>query len=166
MNVFPPEGLTQITHRWPPRIVTSIPHIGNVSKFELLLNNDTPFFFDAATLMKSQMEKIGVEVKLTMTDKPPSIDRSASLFFRGAKSSDGGLESPEIEELSIKWWREVSAEARKQITYDIQRAFAKDMLRCNITGSPYFQTYQKYVKGYHFMNQLYVRWETTWLDKA
>ena len=23
-----------------------------------------------------------------------------------------------------------------------------------------------YVKGYHFMNQLYVYWESTWLDKA
>lgn len=57
-------------------------------------------------------------------------------------------------------------EGRKQIAHDIQRAFAKDMLWCNITGSPYFQAYRDYVKGYYFMNQLYVRWETTWLDKA
>jgi hypothetical protein len=40
------------------------------------------------------------------------------------------------------------------------------MLWCNVTGSPYFQAYQDYVKGYPFMNQLYVRWETTWLNKA
>jgi peptide/nickel transport system substrate-binding protein len=159
----------------------------NPVEFELILNNDAPFFSDAATLMKSQMEKIGVKVKLTMMDKPASIDRFLSYnyqmfmedfgalvdinqrsvsFFRGAKSNYGGLESPEIEELIMKWRREVSTEGRKQITYDIQRAFAKDMLWCNITGSPYFQAYQKHVKGYHFMNQLYVRWETTWLDKA
>jgi hypothetical protein len=48
----------------------------------------------------------------------------------------------------------------------MQRLLAKDMLWCNITGSPYFQAYRDYVKGYHFMNQLYVYWETTWLDKA
>ncbi len=159
----------------------------NPLSFELVLNTDAPFFSDAATLMKSQMAEIGVEIKLSMMDKPASIDRFLSYnyqmfmedfgalvdinqrsvsFFRGAKSNYGGLESPEIEDLIMKWRREVSAEGRKQITHDIQRAFAKDMYWCNITGSPYFQAYQDYVKGYHFMNQLYVRWETTWLNKA
>jgi peptide/nickel transport system substrate-binding protein len=159
----------------------------NPVSFELILNNDAPFFSDAATLLKSQMEKIGVQVKLTMMDKPAWIDkflkhdfqmgmedfgalvdinqRSVS-FFRGAKSNYGGLNSPEIEDLTMAWRREVSEEGRKQIAYNIQRAFAKDMLWCNITGSPYFQAYRDYVKGYHFMNQLYVRWQTTWLDKA
>jgi hypothetical protein len=46
-----------------------------------------------------------------------------------------------MEELIMKWRREVSAEGRKQMTYDIQRAFAKDILWYNITGSPYFQVY-------------------------
>jgi peptide/nickel transport system substrate-binding protein len=160
----------------------------NPVEFELILNNDAPFFSDAATLVKSQMEKIGVKVKLTMMDKPAWLDRFSRKndyqmamedfgalvdinqrsvsFFRGVKANYGGLESPEIEDLTMKWRREVDPEKRKNIAHDIQRAFAKDMLWCNITGSPYFQAYQDYVKGYHFMNQLYVRWESTWLDKA
>ncbi len=159
----------------------------NPLEFELILNNDAPFFSDAATLLKSQMEKINVKVKLTMMDKPAWIDkflkhdfqmgmedfgaltginqRSIS-FFKEAKSNYGGLDSPEIEALTMKWRREVDPEGRKQIAHDIQRTFAKDMLWCNIAGSPYFQAYRDYVKGYHFMNQLYVYWETTWLDKA
>jgi hypothetical protein len=48
----------------------------------------------------------------------------------------------------------------------VQRLLARDMLWCNMTDSPYFQAYRGYVKGYHFMNQVYVYWETTWLDKA
>jgi peptide/nickel transport system substrate-binding protein len=159
----------------------------NPVEFELVTNTDAPFFADAATLLKSQMEKIGVKVRIIIMDKPAMIDKFLSYnyqmaiedfgalvdinqrsvsFFRGAKSNYGGMDSPEIEDLTMKWRREVSPEGRKQIAHDIQRAFAKDMLWCNITGSPYFQAYRDYVKGYHFMNQLYVRWETTWLDKA
>ncbi len=160
----------------------------NPLEFELILNNDAPFFADAATLMKSQMEKIGVKMKLTMMDKPAWLDRflrkydyqmamedfgalvdinqRSVSFFRGAKSNYGGLESPKIEELTMAWRRESSAEKRTEIAHEIQRTFAKDMLWCNITGSPYFQAYRDYIKGYNFMNQLYVYWESTWIDKA
>ena len=159
----------------------------NPAEFTLLTNTDTPIFADSATLFKSQMEKIGVKVKLVVMDKPAMIDKFLSYnyqmamedfgalvdinqrsvsFFKGVKSNYGGLDSPEIEDLTMKWRRESSPEGRKQIAHDIQRAFAKDLLWCNITGSPYFQAYRDYVKGYHFMNQLYVRWETAWLDKA
>ena len=160
----------------------------NPVEFELILNNDAPFFADASTLLKSQMEKIGVKVKLTMMDKPAWLDRfnnkydyqmamedfgalvdinqRSVSFFKGVKSNYGGMNSPEIEALTMKWRRTVDDSKRKEIAYDIQRAFAKDMLWCNITGSPYFQAYRDYVKGYHFMNQVYVYWETTWLNKA
>jgi hypothetical protein len=73
------------------------------------------------------MKTIGVKVKLTMMDKPASIDQFLSYhyqmimedfgalvginqrsvsFFRGAQSNYSGLESPEIEELIMKWRRE------------------------------------------------------------
>jgi len=159
----------------------------NPAEFELILNNDAPFFADAATLLKSQMEKIGVKVNLVMMDKPAWLDRFLNKydyqmamedfgalvdinqrsvsFFKGVKSNYGGLDSPEIEKLTLEWRRTVDPAKRREVTYEIQRLFAKDMLWCNITGSPYFQAYRDYVKGYHFMNQLYVYWDTTWLDK-
>jgi len=43
----------------------------------------------------------------------------------------------------------------------MQRLFVKDMLWCTMTDSPYFQAYCDFVKGYHFMNQLYIYWDTT-----
>ena len=157
-------------------------------EFELILNNDAPFFADAATLLKSQMAKIGVKVSLVMMDKPAWLDRflnksnyqmamedfgalvdinQRSLgFFRESRSNYGGIDSPELEALTMKWRREPDPAKRREIAYDMQRLLAKDMLWCNITGSPYFQAYRDYVKGYHFMNQVYVFWETTWLDKT
>jgi hypothetical protein len=71
-----------------------------------------------------------------MTDKPASTVRFLSYhdqmfiedfgalvdihqcsvsFFRSAKSTYGGLEYPEIEELIMKWRREVRVEGRKQM---------------------------------------------------
>jgi ABC-type transport system substrate-binding protein len=157
-------------------------------EFELILNNDAPFFADAATLLKSQMEKIGVKVNLVMLDKPAWLDRFSNKyefqmamedfgalvdinqrsvsFFKDVRSNYGGMNSPEIESLTLKWRQEADDAKRRDIAHDIQRAFAKDMLWCNITGSPYFQAQRDYVKGYHFMNQLYVYWETTWLAKG
>ncbi len=160
----------------------------NPLAFELLLNNDAPFFADAATMIKSQMEKINVKVKLVMMDKPAWLNRSlreydfemtmedfgalvdinqrSVSFFKGARGNYMGMDSPEIVDLTMKWRRSVDPAERREISHEIQRIFAKDMLWCNITGSPYFQAYRDYVKGYHFMNQIYVYWETTWMDKA
>jgi ABC-type transport system substrate-binding protein len=76
------------------------------------------------------------------------------------------MESPKIEDLTMAWRRESEPEKRKEIAHELQRTFAQDMLWCNITGSPYFQAYRDTIKGYNFLNQLYVDWETTWIDKA
>ena len=155
--------------------------------FEVLTNNDAPIFADSATLLKSQMEKIGVKVKIVILDKPAMIDKFFRLdfdvviedfgalvdfnqeslhFFRGFKSNFGGLNSPELEELTLQWRREVDAAKQREIAQEVQRLLAREMLWCNMTDSPYFQAYRDSVKGYHFMNQVYVYWETTWVDKA
>ncbi|MEE8301617.1 MAG: ABC transporter substrate-binding protein [Candidatus Tectomicrobia bacterium] len=154
--------------------------------FELILNNDAVFFADVATLMKSQMEKIGVQMKLVLTDKPAWLDRffkynyemaledfgalldinqRSVSFFRGAKSNYMGVESPELEALTMQWRRQSDAADRRETSHAIQRLMADQLYWCNITGSPYFQAYRDYVKGYPFMNQVYVFWHTTWLDK-
>ncbi len=159
----------------------------NPAEFELLTNTDTPIFADSATLLKSQMEKIGVKVKLVVMDKPAMIDKffkynydmivedfgslfdfnqASPILFRGLKSNYGGIDSPVVEGLTLQWRREVDPVKRRELSHEVQRVMARDMLRCNITDSPYFQAYRDYVKGYHFMNQVYVYWETTWLDKA
>ena len=159
----------------------------NPITFELLTNNDAPIFADSATLLKSQMEKIGIKMNIVVLDKPAMIDKFFSYnfdmviedfgalvdfnqeslhFFRGFKSNFGGLDSAELEELVLKWRRQVDPDKQREVAHDVQRLLARDMLWCNMTDSPYFQAYRDHVKGYHFMNQVYVFWETTWLEKA
>jgi ABC-type transport system substrate-binding protein len=156
-------------------------------EFEVVTNNDAAFFADVATLLKSQMERIGVKVNLVMMDKPAWLDRITNkqdfqmtvedfaalvdinqrslAFFRDAKANYAGFNHPELEEMVLQWRREVDPAKRRELSHAMQRFVAKDMLWCNITGSPYFQVARDHVKGYHFMNQLYVFWETTWMDK-
>ena len=159
----------------------------NPLEFEVLTNNDAAFFADIATLLKSQMERIGVKVNIVMTDKPAWLDRFtgkqdfqmaledfASLvdinqrslaFFKDARANYYGINAPELEEMVLQWRRQAEPAKRQELSHAMQRFIAKDMLWCNISGSPYFQAARDYVKGYHFMNQLYVFWDTTWLDK-
>jgi len=156
-------------------------------EFEVLTNNDASFFADIATLLKSQMEKIGVKVNLVMTDKPAWLDRFTSkqdfqmaledfaslvdinqrslAFFKDARANYYGFNHAELEEMVLQWRRAADPAKRRELSHAMQRFIAKDMLWCNISGSPYFQAARDYVKGYHFMNQLYVYWDTTWLDK-
>jgi ABC-type proline/glycine betaine transport system permease subunit len=155
--------------------------------FELMTNNDAPFFADVAALFKSQMAKIGVQVNIVMMDKPAWLDRFLNKydyqmvvedfgalvdinqrsvsFFKGVRSNYMGMDSPEIEALTLQWRRTVDPAKRLETSREMQRLFAKDMFWCNISGSPYFQAYRDYVNGYHFMNQVYVYWENTWLEK-
>jgi peptide/nickel transport system substrate-binding protein len=155
--------------------------------FELMTNNDAPFFADVAALFKSQMAKIGAQVNIVMMDKPAWLDRFLNKydyqmvvedfgalvdinqrsvsFFKGVRSNYMGMDSPEIEAMTLQWRRTVDPAKRLDISHKMQQLFAKDLFWCNFAGSPYFQAYRDYVNGYHFMNQVYVSWETTWLNK-
>ena len=139
------------------------------------------------SLTRASVQAIQQVIKIVVMDKPAMIDRffqyqydmiiedfgslvdfnqESLLLFRGLKSNYGGLDSPVIEGLTLQWRREVDPAKQREVAHEIQRIMARDMLRCNITDSPYFQSYRDSVKGYHFMNQVYVYWETTWLEKA
>jgi ABC-type transport system substrate-binding protein len=93
------------------------------------------------------------------------INQRSVSFFKGVRSNYMGMDSPEIEALTLQWRRTVDPAKRLAISHEMQQLFAKDLFWCNISGSPYFQAYRDYVNGYHFMNQVYVYWDTTWLDK-
>jgi ABC-type transport system substrate-binding protein len=121
-------------------------------EFELMLNNDAAFFADAATLLKSQMERIGVKVNLVMTDKPAWLDRFtnkqdfqmamedfASLvdinqrslaFFKNARANYYGINAPELEDMVMQWRREADPAKRRELSHAMQRFVAKDMLWC------------------------------------
>jgi peptide/nickel transport system substrate-binding protein len=159
----------------------------NPLRYTLVTNNDDIAFADIAAMMKEQLAKIGVEIKIEIMDKSTWLDkvirrydfeqtledfaalmdinhRSFS-FFPGAPSDYVGLKDERPAELIRQWRRTMDPAERRRISHEIQRVMAENLYWINICGSPYFQAHRDYVQGYPFYNELYMFYETTWLKK-
>jgi ABC-type transport system substrate-binding protein len=159
----------------------------NPLRYTLVTNNDDIAFADIAAMMKEQLAKVGVEIKIEIMDKSTWLDkvirrydfeqtledfaalmdinhRSFS-FFPGAPSDYVGLKDERPAELIRQWRRTMDPAERRRISHEIQRVMAENLYWINICGSPYFQAHRDYVQGYPFYNELYMFYETTWLKK-
>jgi peptide/nickel transport system substrate-binding protein len=159
----------------------------NPLRYTLVTNNDDLAFADIAAMMKEQLAKIGVEVKIEIMDKSSWLDkvikrhefeqtledfaalvdinqRSVS-FFPDSPSDYVGLPDQRPAELIRQWRRTVDQGGRTKISHEIQRVMAEQLYWVNICGSPYFQAHRDLVQGYAFYNELYMFYETTWLKK-
>jgi peptide/nickel transport system substrate-binding protein len=159
----------------------------NPLRYTLVTNNDDLAFADIAAMMKEQLAKIGVEIKIEIMDKSTWLDkvirryefeqtledfaalldinqRSVS-FFPGAPGDYVGLKDQQPAELIRQWRRALDPAERRKISHDIQRVMAENLYWINLCGSPYFQAHRDYVQGYPFYNELYMFFETTWLKK-
>ncbi|MBI3329176.1 MAG: ABC transporter substrate-binding protein, partial [Nitrospinae bacterium] len=159
----------------------------NPLRYTLITNNDDPAFADIAAMMKEQLAKLGVEIKIEVMEKSSWMDkvirryefeqtledfaalldinhRSFS-FFPGAPSDYVGLKDERPAQLIRQWRRALDPADRRRISHEIQRIMAENLYWINICGSPYFQAHRDYVQGYPFYNELYMFFETAWLKK-
>jgi peptide/nickel transport system substrate-binding protein len=159
----------------------------NPLRYTLVTNNDDAAFADIAAMMKEQLAKIGVEIKIEVMDKSTWLDkvirrhefeqtledfaalldinqRSVS-FFVDAPGNYMGMQDPRPSELIKQWRLALDPAERRRISHDLQRVMAENLYWINICGSPYFQAHRDYVQGYAFYNELYMFFETTWLKK-
>jgi peptide/nickel transport system substrate-binding protein len=159
----------------------------NPLRYTVLTNNDDPAFADIAAMMKEQLAKVGVDIKIETMDKSTWLDkvirryefeqtledfaalvdinqRSVS-FFPDAPSNYMGMKDSRPAELTRQWRRALDPAERRSISHELQRVMAENLYWINICGSPYFQAHRDYVQGYAFYNELYMFFETTWLKK-
>jgi len=159
----------------------------NPLKFTILTNNQDATFADVAALIKEQMTKIGVEAKITLLDATAFVDRvlvkhdfdmavnsfgtlrdinqRSVSFFKGQQSDYMGIHAPSLEEMVRQWRRTLVEAERRQISADMQRLIAEQLYWVNVTGYPFFQAYQDYVKDFAFYDQAYLFLEKVWLAK-
>lgn len=90
--------------------------------------------------------------------------RSVS-FFYGAQSDYMGINDRNLEALVYKWRETLDAAQRRQISEDMQRLLADQMYWVNVSGYPFFQAYQEYVKDFTFYDQTNFALEKVWLKK-
>jgi peptide/nickel transport system substrate-binding protein len=156
-------------------------------KFSILIGNQDTTMADVATLIKSQMAKIGVEAKINLLDQTAVVDRVlvkrdfemvvnnwATLrdinqrsvsFFKGRQSDYMGIDDPTLEAMVLDWRRTADFQERQKISAQMQRLIADQLYWVNVTTYPFFQAYRSRVKNFPFYDQFLLMFTEVWLEK-
>jgi peptide/nickel transport system substrate-binding protein len=158
----------------------------NRLRYTIMTHGAEPSLPTIATIIKTQMALIGVEVTVEVLDRPVFLKRllrdrdydqviNMALPFldvgdRGFVLERAGLNLPnhqdqKVDDLFEQWRRALDPEARRTIAEEIQRYVADNMLYAAVCGNPIINTHRANVKGYTYMRGLLVRFERTWFDK-
>jgi ABC-type transport system substrate-binding protein len=155
--------------------------------FTILLGNQDTTLADIAALIKNQMAKIDVDAKINLMDTTAVVDRllvkhdfdmlvsnfgslvdinmRSVSFFYGAQSDYMGIDDANLRALVYKWRETLDQARRRQISEEIQRLIADQMYWVSVSGYPFFQAYQDYVKDFVFYDQTAFLLEKVWLQK-
>jgi ABC-type transport system substrate-binding protein len=139
-----------------------------------------------ATIVKTQMAAIGVEVTVEVIDRPVFLKRflrdrdydqviNMAIPFldvgdRGFVLERGGQNLPnhsdsKVDEMFDRWRRALDLQEQQNIAAEVQQYIADTALYTAICGNPIVNTIRADVKGFTYMRGLLVMFERTWLDR-
>jgi ABC-type transport system substrate-binding protein len=155
-----------------------------------MTNQAEPSLPTVATIIKTQMAQIGVEVTIEVLDRPIFLKRLTSpnpadrdwdqivnltLSSLDAYSRSFILDSRGINPLNHQdpkidaLWDQIKAaptpEESSRLSREVQRYIVRNMVQITATTLPFIQAARDYVKGYVYERGLKIRFERTWLDK-
>jgi ABC-type transport system substrate-binding protein len=158
----------------------------NPLRYTIMTHGAEPSLPTIATIVKTQMAMLGVEVTVEVIDRPIFLKRllrdrdydqviNMALPFldvgdRGFVLERGGLNLPnhndgKIDEMFDRWRRALDPQAQLKIAAEIQRYVADSAMYTAICGNPIVNALRADVKGYTYMRGLLVMFERTWLDR-
>jgi ABC-type transport system substrate-binding protein len=140
-----------------------------------------------ATIMKTQLAQIGVEVTVEVLDRPvflrrltrdrdweqvlanvpPSIDPhtiSRALDTRLGSNISNHTDT-HVDTLIDRLRKAATEEDYLKVGHEFQRYVVQDMLITSVSSFAFLQAARHYVKGYEQLHGYKLRFETTWLDK-
>ena len=155
--------------------------------FELMTNTEKSVFNVIATVIKDQMARLGVTANLRIVDKPSwmltatqdgpfdmyvedlasllSVDQNAYLSATTAGWNSTRHVDTKVDEYYARYAREMDPAKRRAIAKEFQE-FSADKLYWNtISGSPFYQIAQPWMKGYVYQAEFKVFYKKVWLDK-
>ena len=140
-----------------------------------------------ATIMKTHLAKIGVEVTVEVIDRPIFLRRLTKdrdwdqmLNLSGAAldayslsraiDTRAGNNTPnhqdtQVDALIDRMRAAATEEAYRQVGDDLQRYVTENMIVTSVTSLPFLQAARTSVKGYEHLHGFKIRFETTWLEK-
>jgi ABC-type transport system substrate-binding protein len=140
-----------------------------------------------ATVMKTQLAKIGVEVTVEVLDRPIFLRRitrdrdwdqivvnvaaaidphtiSQAIDTRAGNNTINH-DDTHVDALIDRMRQAATEEAFLQAGYDFQRYVLENMMMTSVSSYGFLQAARTYVKGYENLHGYKLRFETTWLDK-
>ncbi|PWU19585.1 MAG: hypothetical protein C5B48_13365 [Candidatus Rokuibacteriota bacterium] len=155
--------------------------------FELMTNTEKSVFNVIATVIKEQMARLGVTANIRIVDKVSwmttatqdgpfdmyvedlasllTVDQNSYLSASTASWNSTRHTDPKVDEYYARYGREMDPAKRKAIAKEFQE-FSADKLYWNtISGSPFYQVAQPWMKGYVYQAEFKVHYKQVWLDR-
>jgi peptide/nickel transport system substrate-binding protein len=159
----------------------------NPLKYTIMTHSAEPSLPTVATIIKTQMAKIGVEVTIEVLDRPvflrrlttdrdwdqfvnltlSSLDANTRSYLLHSKLGTNQVnhKDPKIDALWDQLLRAPTPEEWSRLSHEVQRYIIGNMVQMSATTLPFIQAARDHVKGYVFERGFKIRFETTWLNK-
>ena len=159
----------------------------NPLKYTIMTHAAEPSLPTVATIIKTQLAKIGVDVTVEVIDRPVFLrrlttDRDWDQFINFTLSSlDAYTRSyllhskvgtnqvnhkdTQIDALWDQLQQATTPEEFSRLSHEVQRYIVGNMVQMSATTLPFIQAARDQVKGYVFERGFKIRFETTWLGK-
>ena len=160
----------------------------NPLKYTLMTHAAEAALPTIATIMKTQLAKLDVELTVEVIDRPIFLRRLVTdrdwelvLNFSGAALDTYSItrlidtragnntinhDDKHVDALIDRLKEATTEEAYRQAGHDLQRYTVADMMYYPaLTTLPFIQAARASVKGYEHLHGFKIRFETTWLDK-
>src|SRR6266851_6452964 len=155
--------------------------------FELMTNTEKSVFSVIVTVIKEQMARLGVTANIRLVDKPSwlttttqdgpfdmyvedlasllTVDQNTYLSMTTAGWNHSRHTDTKVDEYYTRYAREMDPAKRRAIAKEFQE-FSADKLYWNtISGSPFYQIAQPWMKGYVYQAEFKVHYKRVWLDR-
>ncbi|MGH8059910.1 MAG: ABC transporter substrate-binding protein [Candidatus Entotheonellia bacterium] len=155
--------------------------------FEIITDTEKSVFNAIATVIKEQMARIGVTANIKLVDKVTwlnttlkdgpwdmdvedrlsllTLDSNAYLSVTGSSWNSSRHTDTAVDAYYERYAREMDGVKRKAIAREFQEYMADKLYWNTVSGSPFYQVAQPWMKGYTFNSEFEVHYETVWLEK-
>jgi peptide/nickel transport system substrate-binding protein len=155
--------------------------------FQLMADTEKSVFNVIATVIKEQIARLGVTANIRLVDKVSWMNTTLQdgpwdmyvedLLSLLTPDSNGYLSNStsswshprhsdtKVDALYARYASETDAGKRTALARDLQLYMLDQMYWNNISGSPFYQVAQPWMKGYRYNAEFEVHYETVWLDR-
>jgi len=155
--------------------------------FELLTNTEKAVFNVIATIIKEQVARIGVTANIRLVDKVSwlntatqdgpfdmyvedlasllVVDQNAYLAASTAAWNSARHTDTKVDDYFARYAREMDPVKRKAIAKEFQEFSVENLYWNTISGSPFYQVAQPWMKGYTYQAEFKVIYKKVWLDR-